>query len=44
MFLMQSIWEIDGLANYPGIDTELLRTFVAIADHGGFTQIGRAHV
>lgn len=21
----------------PGIDTELLRTFVAIAEHGGFT-------
>ena len=22
----------------PGIDTELLRTFVAIAEHGGFTR------
>lgn len=40
MFLMQSIWDIDDLANYPGIDTELLRTFVAIADHGGFTRAG----
>ncbi|WP_161625714.1 LysR family transcriptional regulator, partial [Pseudomonas syringae] len=28
------------MANYPGIDTELLRTFVAIADHGGFTRAG----
>ncbi|WP_164705690.1 LysR family transcriptional regulator, partial [Pseudomonas viridiflava] len=26
------------MANYPSIDTELLRTFVAIADHGGFTK------
>lgn len=26
------------MANYPGIDTELLRSFVAIADHGGFTR------
>ncbi|MET1081275.1 MAG: LysR family transcriptional regulator [Pseudomonas sp.] len=26
------------MAHYPGIDTELLRTFVAIADHGGFTR------
>ncbi|OWJ94409.1 LysR family transcriptional regulator [Pseudomonas sp. A46] len=24
--------------NYPAIDTELLRTFVAIADYGGFTR------
>lgn len=40
MFLMPGIWEIDGLANYPSIDTELLRTFVAIADHGGFTRAG----
>ena len=40
MFLMLCIWEIDGLANYPSIDTELLRTFVAIADHGGFTRAG----
>jgi DNA-binding transcriptional LysR family regulator len=26
------------MANYPSIDSELLRTFVAIADHGGFTR------
>lgn len=26
------------MATYPGIDTELLRSFVAIADHGGFTR------
>ncbi len=42
MFLMHSIWEIDVLAHYPSIDTELLRTFVAIADHGGFTRAGEA--
>jgi DNA-binding transcriptional LysR family regulator len=40
MFLMHCIWEIDVLANYPSIDTELLRTFVAIADQGGFTRAG----
>ncbi|MBC3952231.1 LysR family transcriptional regulator [Pseudomonas sp. DOAB1069] len=40
MFLMRPIWEIDVLASYPSIDTELLRTFVAIADHGGFTRAG----
>jgi DNA-binding transcriptional LysR family regulator len=40
MFLMHCIWEIDVLASYPSIDTELLRTFVAIADHGGFTRAG----
>jgi DNA-binding transcriptional LysR family regulator len=40
MFLMPCIWEIDELADYPSIDTELLRTFVAIADHGGFTRAG----
>ncbi|MET0125629.1 MAG: LysR substrate-binding domain-containing protein [Pseudomonas caspiana] len=28
------------MASYPSIDTELLRTFVAIADHGGFTRAG----
>ncbi|MCD5997088.1 LysR family transcriptional regulator [Pseudomonas sp. CDFA 602] len=28
------------MATYPSIDTELLRTFVAIADHGGFTRAG----
>lgn len=28
------------MTNYPSIDTELLRTFVAIADHGGFTRAG----
>ncbi|WP_371856727.1 MULTISPECIES: LysR substrate-binding domain-containing protein [Pseudomonas] len=37
---MRPIWEIDVLASYPSIDTELLRTFVAIADHGGFTRAG----
>lgn len=26
------------MANYPNIDSELLRTFVAIADYGGFTR------
>lgn len=26
------------MANYPSIDSELLRTFVAIVDHGGFTR------
>ncbi|MGX5218862.1 LysR substrate-binding domain-containing protein [Pseudomonas segetis] len=26
------------MANYPSIDSELLRTFVAIADYGGFTR------
>lgn len=26
------------MANYPSIDTELLRSFVAIADQGGFTR------
>lgn len=39
---MVCIWEIDGLANYPSIDSELLRTFVAIADEGGFTRAGEA--
>src|SRR5476651_1565794 len=28
------------MASYPSIDTELLRTFVAIADQGGFTRAG----
>src|SRR5476651_1716311 len=28
------------MASYPSIDTELLRTFVAIADEGGFTRAG----
>ncbi|MCF5196512.1 LysR family transcriptional regulator [Pseudomonas syringae] len=42
MFVMPSIWEFDVLATYPSIDTELLRTFVAIADHGGFTRAGEA--
>src|SRR5471032_2530364 len=30
------------MASYPSIDTELLRTFVAIADEGGFTRAGEA--
>lgn len=37
---MHYILEIDELASFPSIDTELLRTFVAIADHGGFTRAG----
>ncbi|MGY2289615.1 LysR family transcriptional regulator [Pseudomonas sp. SDO528_S397] len=37
---MQCISEIDPLSNYPSIDTEVLRTFVAIADQGGFTRAG----
>ena len=37
---MQYISEIDELSNYPSIDTEVLRTFVAIADQGGFTRAG----
>ena len=40
MFLMQYISEIDELSNYPSIDTDVLRTFVAIADQGGFTKAG----
>jgi DNA-binding transcriptional LysR family regulator len=42
MFLMHPIWEIDVLTSFPSIDTELLRTFVAIADEGGFTRAGEA--
>ncbi|MDG1582347.1 LysR family transcriptional regulator [Pseudomonas sp. GOM6] len=30
------------MANYPSIDTELLRSFVAIADNGGFTRAAEA--
>ncbi|WP_300631046.1 LysR family transcriptional regulator [Pseudomonas sp.] len=37
---MQYISEIDQLPTYPSIDTEVLRTFVAIADQGGFTRAG----
>ncbi|MGY2377253.1 LysR family transcriptional regulator [Pseudomonas sp. SDO524_S393] len=37
---MQYISEIDQLSGYPSIDTEVLRTFVAIADQGGFTRAG----
>ena len=37
---MQYISEIDQLSTYPSIDTEVLRTFVAIADQGGFTRAG----
>lgn len=40
MFLMQYISGIDQLSSYPSIDTEVLRTFVAIADQGGFTRAG----
>ena len=28
------------MSSYPSIDTEVLRTFVAIADQGGFTRAG----
>lgn len=28
------------MSNYPSIDTDVLRTFVAIADQGGFTRAG----
>ncbi|AZF20462.1 Transcriptional regulator, LysR family [Pseudomonas sp. R4-35-07] len=37
---MKYISEIDQLSTYPSIDTEVLRTFVAIADQGGFTRAG----
>ena len=40
MFFMKYISGIDQLPNYPSIDTEVLRTFVAIADLGGFTRAG----
>src|SRR5690606_41759732 len=30
------------MASYPSIDAELLRSFVAIADHGGFTRAAEA--
>ena len=30
------------MANYPSIDAELLRSFVAIADYGGFTRAADA--
>ena len=30
------------MAHYPTIDSELLRSFVAIADHGGFTRAAEA--
>ena len=38
MFLMACITEIHQLSAYPSIDTDVLRTFVAIADQGGFTR------
>ena len=28
------------MSQFPSIDTEVLRTFVAIADEGGFTRAG----
>ena len=30
------------MAGFPSIDTDLLRTFAAIADHGGFTRAAEA--
>ena len=30
------------MAEFPSIDTDLLRTFAAIADHGGFTRAAEA--
>ena len=30
------------MADFPSIDTDLLRTFAAIADHGGFTRAAEA--
>ncbi|MPR03879.1 LysR family transcriptional regulator [Pseudomonas sp. MAFF 212408] len=39
---MQHISGIDQLPDYPSIDTDVLRTFVAIADQGGFTRAGEA--
>ncbi|MCK1787236.1 LysR family transcriptional regulator [Pseudomonas sp. TNT11] len=38
---MKYISEIDQLVPYPSIDTDVLRTFVAIADQGGFTRAGK---
>lgn len=35
---MPCIQEIDALSLFPSIDSELLRTFIAIADSGGFTR------
>ncbi|GGM02282.1 transcriptional regulator [Pseudomonas asuensis] len=35
---MPCIQEIDELSLFPSIDSELLRTFIAIADSGGFTR------
>ncbi len=37
---MQCIYEIDLLSSYQSIDSEVLRTFVAIAEEGGFTRAG----
>ncbi|MBV4509277.1 LysR family transcriptional regulator [Pseudomonas sp. SWRI22] len=37
---MHYISEIDQLSAYLSIDTDVLRTFVAIADQGGFTRAG----
>ncbi|PQZ91814.1 MULTISPECIES: LysR family transcriptional regulator [Pseudomonas] len=37
---MQYISGIHRLSSYPSIDTDVLRTFVAIADQGGFTRAG----
>ena len=40
MFLMQCISEIDAMSQYQSLDADVLRTFVAIAEQGGFTRAG----
>jgi len=40
MFLMPSISEIDAMSQYQSLDADVLRTFVAIAEQGGFTRAG----
>src|SRR5690606_31956035 len=40
MFLMPCISEIDAMSQYQSLDSDVLRTFVAIAEQGGFTRAG----
>jgi len=40
MFLMPCISEIDAMSQYQSLDADVLRTFVAIAEQGGFTRAG----